>query len=100
MSFFILFLDGLAQNMASLDLLSYLKEQGRIEEDNLECLIEALTDIGRRDLVKKVQEFENKYKNSKPGLFLIPDDEINHNIVILFIHIDTLIHILSYFIVF
>ena len=56
--------------MDSLDLLSYLKEQGKIEESNLKCLNEALAVIGRRDLAKKVQEFENKYKNLTPGLYI------------------------------
>ena len=68
-SFFFLFVDGVGQEMDSLDLLSYLKEQGKIEESNLKCLNEALAVIGRRDLAKKVQEFENKYKNLTPGLY-------------------------------
>ena len=57
--------------MTSFDLLKYIEEQGKMGPENLEYIIEAFTDIGRNDLAKKVREFGNKHKHSKPGLYCL-----------------------------
>lgn len=63
-------LDGISENMASFDLLRYLEENEKIGPKNLEYISEALTDIGRNDLVKRIKNFADNYQEKKGIVFL------------------------------
>lgn len=74
--FYYLRSDGASENEGALETIRRLETNKHIQEDNISTLFGAIKEIGRSDLIKKLQIYQDNYKEACVNQ---PDEETMNN---------------------